>query len=103
MTGTPVRGQMTSTQGGERTDQHVTSSYPGPAHSHAWAFPGTHAYPHEWSVCARLECRHPQREVTAPSLLSGGGTWRPEGLGSNWFWRFLPLLPGEAFSVSSLA
>lgn len=45
-------------------------------------------------MCA-WKCTHPLREVTALSLLAGGGSRRSERLGSNWFWRFLPPLLGK--------
>ena len=53
-------------------------------------------------VCAWSAHTHRERSQPLPSS-PGGEIWRPEVLGSNWFWRFLPLLPREAFSVSSSA
>ena len=84
--------------------------YPGSTRSRPWAFLGAHTYPCEQPVCvcvcvcvcAWSARTHRERSQPLPSS-PGVEIWRPEVLGSNWFWRFLPLLPREAFSVSSSA
>ena len=111
----PSVRRPTSREASSQTNRE-SGWYPGSTHSHPWAFPRAHTYPCEQPlcvcvcvcvcVCARVRAwsarTHRERSQPLPSSL-GGEIWRPEVLGSNWFWRFLPLLPREAFSVSSSA
>lgn len=90
-----VGSPMTHRQGGESTDRHDKCRHIRGLLAPMRRLPLCMRMPtHVSSLCVQ-ECMHPPREVTAPPLLPGGGPWRPEGLGSNWFWRFLPPLPGK--------
>lgn len=74
MTGTPVRSQITPTQGGEHTDQpakhhHILGRLPpmqGPSPVH------TPTHVSGLYVCAWSECTHRERSQPLPSSLGEG-------------------------------